>query len=81
MSGYTGKPYVALASTMKLIREMKGLSLRAHAKVLGLSPATLSRIERGFGCDLSKLVMIREKTGIKYETLLGEENRKVSPHA
>lgn len=72
MSGYTGKPYIALAKTMLLLREVKGMSLREHAKWLGISPATLSRIERGFGCDLSKLVLIREKTGVKYETLLGE---------
>lgn len=76
MSGYTGRPYVALANTMRLLREMKGLSLRQHAKSLGLAPATLSRIERGFGCDLCKLVLIREKTGVKYETLLGEEKTK-----
>lgn len=72
MNGYTGKPYVALANAVRLVREMKGLSLREHAKQLGMSPATLSRIERGFGCDLSKLVLIREKTGVKYEVLLGE---------
>lgn len=73
MTGYTGKPYVALANAMKLLREMKGLSLRQHAKQLGLSPATLSRIERNYGCDLSKLVLIREKTGVSYETLLGDK--------
>lgn len=77
MSGYTGKPFVALANTMRLVREMKGLSLREHAKLIGLSPATLSRIERGFGCDLAKLVLIREKTGVKYETLLGDHSPEI----
>lgn len=73
MSGYTGKPYQSLARTMILLREMKGLSLRQHAKHLEMSPATLSRIERGYGCDLSKLVHIREKTGVSYETMLGDK--------
>lgn len=73
MSGYTGLPYQSLAKTMKLLREMKGCSLRQHAKWLDMSPATLSRIERGYGCDLAKLVHIHEKTGVKYETLLGDK--------
>lgn len=72
MSGYTGKPYMSLARTMKLLREMKGVSLRQHAKFIGLSAATLSRIERGYGCDLAKLVLIHEKTGVSYETMLGD---------
>jgi transcriptional regulator with XRE-family HTH domain len=72
-SGYTGKPYVALAKAMRLLRDMKGLSLRQHAKQIGLSPATLSRIERSYGCDLSKLVLIHEKTGVSYEILLGDK--------
>ena len=66
------RPYQELAKTMRLLREMKQISLRRHAKELGFSPATLSRIERGYGCDLSKLVTIRRQTGVSYETLLGD---------
>lgn len=60
-----------LATTMKLLRELKGISLREHAAQMQLSPATLSRIENAKTCDLSTLVWISEKTGISINTLLG----------
>lgn len=62
----------ALAKTMTLLREIKGMGLREHAKDIGMNPATLHRIENGKGCDVKTLVMIRKATGVKYHTLLGE---------
>lgn len=61
-----------LAKTMKLLREIKGMGLREHAKHIGLTPATLHRIENGKPCDVNTLVQIHKATGVKYETLLGE---------
>lgn len=54
-----------------MIRALKKIGLREHAKFLGLSPATLSRIERGYGCDLDVLVRIHQRTGVPYDVLLG----------
>lgn len=72
MSG-KGKPWAtALADAMKMLRALSGMSLREYAKHLGLSAATLSRIESGCGCDLDKLVTIHNATKVKYEILLGE---------
>jgi transcriptional regulator with XRE-family HTH domain len=61
-----------LASTMQLLRELKQVSMRDHAKQLGMSPATLCRIEAGDLPDLVNLIKIRVRTGISYATLLGE---------
>lgn len=64
---------IALGQAVGMVRALKNISLREHARQLGLSPATLSRIERGFGCDLAQLVKIHEKTGVAYDVLLGEK--------
>jgi len=61
----------ALAQNVYAVRHMKGMSLRQHAKALGISPATLSRIERGWPCDLRILAKICEGTGFPVEALLG----------
>ena len=61
-----------MAKTMKLLREIKGMGLREHAKRLNMNPATLHRIENGRGCDIATLVHIHQATGVKYETLLGD---------
>lgn len=67
------KPYAkSLASTMVLLRELKGMGLREHARHLGLKAATLCRIEQAKGCDLDTLVTIHKATGVKYDTLLGD---------
>lgn len=63
----------ALARTMKVLRDIKGISLREHAEQIELSPATLCRVEQGKGCDLKTLVQIHRKTGVKLTTLLGEK--------
>lgn len=60
-----------LARVMILMRDLKGLGLREHARQLGMNPATLHRIEKGKGCDLDTLVFIHQKTGVKYDILLG----------
>lgn len=66
------KTFKHLGKQLRIMREWKEISLRAHARFFGISPATLSRIERGYGCDLEKLVLIHEKTGWSYAGLLGE---------
>jgi transcriptional regulator with XRE-family HTH domain len=63
----------ALGRTLVLLRELKGISMREHAKQLSVSPATLCRIEDGRGCDLATLVKIHKATGVKLHTLLGEK--------
>lgn len=67
-----GKPWaVNLAKVMTLMRELRGMGLRAHAKELDVSPATLSRIERGYGCDMETLMQIHVRSGASIKTLLG----------
>jgi transcriptional regulator with XRE-family HTH domain len=68
-----GDCYEALARTLILLREIKGISMREHARQIGLSPATLSRVEAGKGCDLKTLCAIHIGTGVKLHTLLGEK--------
>jgi transcriptional regulator with XRE-family HTH domain len=62
-----------LSKTMILLREIKGMGQREHARALGLTVATLNRIENGKKCDVDTLVHIHQKTGIKYDTLLGSQ--------
>lgn len=62
-----------LANTMKILRELKNVTMREHARQLGMSPATLCRIEAGDLPDLVNLIKIRVRTGISYGTLLGED--------
>jgi transcriptional regulator with XRE-family HTH domain len=57
---------------MRTARALTGLSMRAYARKLGLSSATLCRIEADKGCDLSTLAAIRKASGISYAILLGD---------
>jgi len=41
-----------LSKALKLIRANEDLTLRDLAKEIDISPATLSRIERGFPCEM-----------------------------
>jgi hypothetical protein len=67
-----GKPWaMALAKVMTDLRSLKQMGLREHARALEINPATLSRIERGFGCDTDQLVTIQQKTGFSFDALLG----------
>ena len=63
----------ALARTMKLLREIKGIGMREHARQLGLPASTLSRIENAKKCDIDTLLVIHTKTGVALNTLLGLE--------
>jgi transcriptional regulator with XRE-family HTH domain len=64
-----------LSKTMKLLREIKGMGQREHARHLGLKISTLNRIEAGKPCNVDTLVYIHEKTGITYDTLLGSSSQ------
>jgi transcriptional regulator with XRE-family HTH domain len=66
----------ALANTMTLLREIKGLGQREHARELGITASKLCRIEQGKPCDVDTLVRLHEKTGITYDTLLGSNTKK-----
>lgn len=70
-SPHSKRAYQSLATAMKQLRKMRGLSLRDHAARLGISSSTLERIENGSGCELSTLIEIRHESGLSYETLLG----------
>lgn len=67
---------ISLSQNLKMLRLMKGISIRSHAKLLGVSPATLCRIENGHGCDLSVLAAISESTGFPVDVLLGVRGKK-----
>ena len=69
--GTASKYAKSLGDAMKVLRHLKGIGLREHARQLDMSPATLSRIERGYECDLSTVAWISEKTGISVDRLLG----------
>lgn len=72
MSG-KGKPWaVSLANAVKMMRALSGMGLREYARHIRINPATLSRIERGYGCDLDKLVTIHKATKVSYEVLLDD---------
>lgn len=73
---YTAHECDTLANVMKVARSLAGVSLRQYAKRIQVSPATLSRIENGLGCDLSTLAQIRRATKIKYSVLLGEQSHQ-----
>lgn len=68
----------ALGDVMTLLREIKGMGLREHARAIGLNPATLSRIEQGKGCDVDQLVKIHKATSVSYDRLLGSARIKES---
>lgn len=61
----------AMARTMKLLRELKGMGMREHARQLGIPAATLYRIENAKRCDVETLLKIHYKTGVTFNTLLG----------
>lgn len=68
------QPWAAvLASVMLRLRSLKKISMREHARELGVSPSTLHRIEHGEGCDVSMLLQLHRATGIAYEALLEEK--------
>lgn len=62
---------ISLAQKLSTVRELKGLSIREHAKHLGISSATLCRIEHGKPCDLLVLAKICDGTGLPVDVLLG----------
>ncbi len=61
----------SLAAHVIAERKRRGISLRSHAKLLKISPATLSRIEHEQPCDLLTLARISKGTGIAVDVLLG----------
>jgi len=65
-----------LALVMRLQRETRGESLRKYAEFLGISAATLYRIETGKPCDVDTLLSIHERTGISLPTLLGLQEKR-----
>lgn len=61
----------SIAKQLRAMREREGISLRRYAKKIGVSPATLSRLERGYNSDLATLDKICSSTGVSIEVLLG----------
>ena len=59
-----------IGNVMRTSRALTDMSLREYAKYLGISPATLSRIEHDKGCDLKTLDTIHRVTKISYQILM-----------
>ena len=53
----------AKAYTLRQLRESLGLGIRDAAKRAGVSPATLSRVERGYDCSVATLIKIARGYG------------------
>lgn len=49
--------------TLLQLRESLGLGVRDAAKRAGVSPATLSRVERGYDCSVATLIKIARGYG------------------
>ena len=49
--------------TLRQLRESLGLGIRDAAKRAGVSPATLSRVERGYDCSVVTLIKIARGYG------------------
>lgn len=47
-----------LGEAIKYLRFQGKVGIREQAKAIGVSPATLSRIERGEGCDVNTLLKV-----------------------
>ena len=64
---------IAFGPTIRLLRQAKGISLRAMAKQLGVSPAFLSQIEAGRQHKIPKarIVQVADMLGVSEAYLLG----------
>jgi transcriptional regulator with XRE-family HTH domain len=60
-----------LAQKVQQHRLARAEGLREYAAGLGMSPATLSRIERGKGCDVATLIELHNRTGMAIAVMLG----------
>lgn len=47
-----------LAKALKLMRATENIGVREQAKAIGISPATLSRIERGMPADTPSVLKL-----------------------
>lgn len=59
-----------IADHMKQARAFADMGLREFARVLDMSPATLSRIERGYGCDVSTVLHLHERMGTPIDNFM-----------
>jgi PTS system nitrogen regulatory IIA component len=68
---------IAFGPTIRLLRQAKGISLRAMAKKLGVSPAFLSQIEAGRQHKIPKarIVQVAQMLGVSEAYLLGTARR------
>lgn len=55
----------AVALVMIAAREAEKMTLRAFADYLGVSPATLSRIENGKGCGIDTVIALSVGLGVE----------------
>lgn len=60
-----------LAAVVKLDREMLDDGMREYARRVGMSLATICRIEQGKGCDVDNLLALHRARGIAIHTMLG----------
>ena len=47
-----------IGTLLRTYRENERYGIRSMAKAIGISPATLSRIERGFPCDQRVMLLL-----------------------
>jgi transcriptional regulator with XRE-family HTH domain len=60
-----------IGERLREMRKMRGLSVREQAKQLGISPSTLSELERGIsGISLQRLQSVAQSLGVSIADLL-----------
>jgi transcriptional regulator with XRE-family HTH domain len=71
---------IVLGSRLREMRKMRGLSLRDQARALGVSPSTLSELERGIaGISLQRLQSVAASLSVSVADLLSHDTPSEPP--
>src|ERR1700743_3750880 len=64
-----------IGARLRQMRMIRGQSLREQARIIGVSPSTLSELERGVaGISLQRLQTVANELGISVSELLASEH-------
>lgn len=67
-----------VGARLRQMRKVRGVSLREQARLIGMSPSTLSELERGIaGISLQRLQTVANELGISVSELLASESGPV----